>query len=84
MPDDLNAHAIFEEASDLVLKPGATDKDRRTAFALVDGLNDEVLSASIRRTAADWGSGNPLANVSLPADGADAVAYDYEGEDGEE
>jgi len=83
-PDSLDAYSLFEEASDLVLTPGATEEDRKLAFDLVDGLDDENLSAIIRRTAADWSDSNPLTENSVPNAETDSVAYDYDNEDGED
>ncbi len=79
----LDAMATYEEASEIVLRDGATEEDVKHALELVDGLGDEYLSSLIRRTAAAWRNAN-LAEYSQPRDPADAVAYDYEDEDGEE
>lgn len=81
-----DALETFEDASERVLSPDATEKDVREAYALVDALGDPMLSALIRRTATDWSSENPLnaATEGAEDDPADVIAYDYEGEDGEE
>lgn len=83
-PDALNAYEIYSEASDMVLSPGATEKDRALAFALVDGLHDKNLSAMIRSTAGSWTGNEERVKASEPNAPEDSVAYDYDDEDGAE
>jgi hypothetical protein len=76
----------YEAASARVLASDATKEDVLEAFALVDALGDDALSAMLRRTATDWSDENPLnaASEGVEGDPGDSVAYDYEDEDGEE
>ena len=84
--DTENAQAVFTEACDLILAPGATEVDQEHAFKLVDNLADAQLSVLIRRTASDWLGPNPLQDLGdgVESDPADTVAYDYEDEDAED